>query len=128
MKTRTLALLLLALVVVGCRARLDDTRTFTLPVGEIDTFYIDAIDAPRTLRVNAQSTDGTIDVYLYLESNQEEVERMITLGKDSELVLASSGASNDVALQATIPPKETAVVMVRSASQQPAEVKLTMAD
>lgn len=102
------------LVLVGCQTRFSDVRmiTFEAP-GEISTLIVDAAPRERQLSVEA-SANYPIGVYVYLEENQDEAERFITLGKESELLIGKAKGATEVDLTATIPTDKTAIVMVVS--------------
>ncbi len=83
-------------------------------------------DAP--LRVVGSATGGKLDVYVYLEENQEEVERLLAFGKGARLMITGVEDATEVNLIAPIPAEKTAIVMVRNQTSVPAEVDLKMAD
>lgn len=74
------------------------------------------------------ATGGTVDVYVYLEENQDEVERLLTLGKGGTLMITGVEDTEDVNLIAPVPSGKTAIVMIRNMSRDIADVDLKMAD
>ncbi len=128
MKTRLACLLLVVCWVAGCTPRFNDHRQFQLEVGEISTFIIDGVARKRELRVTGNSTGGTIDVYVYLEENQDEAERLITLGKSGTLTIAGVENAAEVNLIASVPAEKNVIVMVRNSSREVADIDLKMTD
>lgn len=95
----------------GCQTRFQDERTIDFEVkGDIRTLIVDPQAGERTLTVSAKANKA-IDVYIYLEENQEEAERMITLKKPSDVVLATAENTTDVNLTAKLPSNKSACVM-----------------
>ncbi|QDU57138.1 hypothetical protein [Aeoliella mucimassa] len=111
--------LFVIVVMAGCQARFSDTRTFTLdPTGEdIQEVYIDGISSDRTITVTA-TADAPIDVYFFLEDDFDEVTRMITLGKPTDLVMAEVKGASQINLSATVPAEKSAVVYFRAADKK----------
>lgn len=100
-----------ALCLAGCQTRFQDDRTIEFVAnGDIRTLIVDAQPDERTLSVAAKS-NKSIDVYIYLEENQEEAERMITLQKPSPLVLAQAENATAIDLTAKLPANKSACVM-----------------
>jgi hypothetical protein len=111
----------------GCQDRFVDERTITFDKNaDIRTLIVPATTGERTLYVTANS-DNPIDVYVFLEEKQEEAERMITLQKPSDLVLAKAEHKTNVNLKATLPPNKSACVMIGTEGEE-AEVELSMHD
>ncbi len=128
MNHRFLSMVVALGMLTGCMARFYDHREFVLDVGEISTFVVDGISRKRVLRVMGAATGGKVDVYVFLEENQAEVERLLTLGKGARLMITGVEKTNELGLVAPIPADKTAIVLVRNMSSQPAEVDLKMSD
>ena len=128
MKTRLLSAGLLISILLGCEARLQDQRTITLEIGEIQTILISAVDHEQTLKVIASSPDAIINVHIYLQENEQDIERSITLGKQPENVLAQSITVEQIDLEAIVPANKEAVVRFYSAERQRANVEVTISN
>lgn len=116
------------LVVSGCRARLADQRDVSIAVGEIVTVPIDAVSRDQTIQVVAQSPGKPIHVHVYLQENEEAIERAITLGKEPEKLLANALASEEVTLQAAVPADKVAVVRLQTSGPHSANVHLELSN
>ena len=119
-------LLFMAIACSGCTAQLNDQRTLTLEVGEIRTIVLAPVEREQIIKIAARSPDCPISVYVYLSENDEEVDRKITLGKPSDLILSSQTESEEIALEANIPANKEAMVRVASASPDKATVHLVI--
>ena len=128
MKTRLLLAGLLISILLGCEARLQDQRTITLKIGEIQTILISAVDHEQTLKVIANSPDAPIDVHIYLQEHEQDIERSITLGKQPENVLAQSTAVEQTDLEAIVPANKEAVVRFYTTERQRANVEVTVSN
>ena len=111
------ALVAAIILVAGCQSKLNVERTVDFDAG-LDT-YID-IDPPKydqTLSITVTS-DTPIDVYVYLKKDKEAAQRDAMLGKkNSSVVLAGKEKVQSDTLEAKVPAKEPAVVMIRSSSK-----------
>lgn len=120
-------LLATLLCFAGCQDRFVDERTITFDKNaDIRTLVVPATSSERTLFVTANS-DKPIDVYVFLEENQEEAEQKITFQKASDLVLAKAEDTTKVNLKATLPPDKSTCVMIRTDGVE-AQVELSMHD
>ena len=128
MKTRLLSAGLLITILQGCAARLQDQRTLTLEKGEIQTILIPAVDREQTLKVITSSPDAPIDVHIYLQEHEQDIERSITLGKQPENVLAQCTAAEQIDLEAIIPVNKEAVVRFYTTGRQRANVEVTISN
>ncbi|WP_442481523.1 hypothetical protein [Aeoliella sp. SH292] len=116
MRTANCFLIAATLCLAGCQTRFLDQQTIDFAeAGEISTFVVPPTTGERTLQVSAKSNNA-IDVYVYLEENQEEAERMITLEKPSDLVLAMAENTTAADLTAKIVPNKSACVMIKADS------------
>ncbi|MGI9455147.1 MAG: hypothetical protein ACR2NU_01210 [Aeoliella sp.] len=125
---RTVLAILLTSLVVGCSSRFHDKRNETLEVGAVVDYAIPATGQARSIHVTATVVGGPVDVYVYLADDQDEAQRMITLGKPSDTFLTSSEATNNVDVTAEIPPNQEAFVTVRTAGREESQLELTMSD
>lgn len=116
----------LAATAVGCNPSLDAEEAFQLEVGEIATFIVDAAPRSSNLKVNAESNGSPISVFVYPQEFEEEVDRMITLGKPSDLVLARETEAESIGLVVPIEANQKTAVRVHNAGREVARVKLTM--
>lgn len=115
-----------ALAAIGCNGGLNAEEEFQLEVGEISTFIVDP--APRTsnLKVQAESTGAPISVFVYPQEFDEEVDRMITLGKPSDYVLARETDAQSIDLVVPVEANQETAVRIHNAGRDVARVKLTM--
>jgi hypothetical protein len=128
MTTRLLLAGLLITILLGCEARLQDQRTITLEIGEIQTILISAVDHEQTIKVIASSPDVPINVHIYLQENEQDIERSITLGKQPKNVLAQSIAVEQVELEAIVPANKEAVVRFYTTERQRTNVEVTISN
>jgi hypothetical protein len=128
MKTRLLLAGLLITILLGCEARLQDQRTITLEIGEIQTILISAVDHEQTIKVIASSPDVPINVHIYLQENEQDIERSITLGKQPKNVLAQSIAVEHIDLEAIVPANKEAVVRFYTTERQRTNVEVTISN
>jgi hypothetical protein len=114
---------LVPLALAGCQSRLNDQRTINIDSGK-DSFI--TLDAPRydqTVSVTV-SADVPVDVYLFLEKDQAEVDRDVTLGKQSSKVLAAKEKVQNDSLEGKVPAKQKPVLMIRSTKSGTATLKI----
>jgi hypothetical protein len=122
-RSRRAACVLVLLIVTGCQSRLNDQRTVKLDAG-LDSYI--TLDAPRydqNLAVTV-SADVPVDVYVFLEADREEAERQVQLGKKSPKILADREKTQDGTLEAKVPAKQKATIMVRSTKSGTATLKI----
>jgi hypothetical protein len=121
--SRCAAGVLILLAAVGCQSRLNDQRTLKLDAG-LDSFI--TLDPPRydqTIAVSV-SADVPVDAYVFLDADREEAERQVALGKESPKFLAHREKMQDGTLEAKIPAKQKAIVLVRSTKAGTATLKI----
>jgi len=116
--------LLLIVVLAGCRSRVVRDERMNLEPGQPKKVTIDPNSKGLTVTVSATATTGQIDVYLFLEKDQADVEKEIGRKKVSPKVLDHKLNATQADLKADIPPNERSVVYVVAAEGQKAEVKL----
>jgi len=107
----------------GCQSRLNDQRTIKLD-GVGDSFV--TLDAPRydqSVAVTV-SADVPVDVYMYLEADRDEAERQVAFGKKSPKFLADREKMQEGTLEAKVPAKQTAIIMLRSTKSGTTTLKI----
>ena len=128
MKSTFIWLGCLALFICGCGPKLAGQRDLALEVGDIRAIPIDPITREQVIKITASSPDTPINVHVYLQENEEEIERKITFGKPPENLLASETDANEVSLEATVPANKEAVVRLQSAGRETAKVHLEISN
>jgi hypothetical protein len=120
---RRALVLLMLFATAGCQSRLNDQRTIKLD-GVGDSFV--TLDAPRydqSVAVTV-SADVPVDVYMYLEADRDEAERQVAFGKKSPKFLADREKMQEGTLEAKVPAKQTAIIMLRSTKSGTATLKI----
>jgi hypothetical protein len=120
MMKRTIPLLLLVLV-VGCRTKLNVEKTYTLSVGSIETIEILAIKSAQTVNVTAKG-DGKFKIYLFLAKDRKAIE--LDPDKKGANLLDHKKDVTEATLSGTVPADEEAVVMIYGADTRKVEVKV----
>ena len=100
----------------GCQSRLKIEKTITLDVGQISTIEIDPPRYDQTIAVTVMA-DVPVDVFVYLTKNQDAADRDIDLAKKSDLILGSAEKVERGSVEARVPAKEKATVMIRSGTK-----------
>jgi hypothetical protein len=120
---RRALVLLMLFATAGCQSRLNDQRTIKLD-GVGDSFV--TLDAPRYDQCVAVtvSADVPVDVYMYLEADRDEAERQVAFGKKSPKFLADREKMQEGTLEAKVPAKQKAIVMLRSTKSGTATLKI----
>ena len=114
---------LVLVLLVGCsRTTLNKSSSFEA-VKAGNAFYLEATAAEQTIKVVATAEGGPIDVFIYLTKNKAAVEREIMTTKLVN-VLADKQNAESVELQAKIPAKEEASVLVRSSTLKKTKASL----
>jgi hypothetical protein len=106
----------LALAMPACRTVLNADKSFDLGPGEKNTLTIDAASKEQRIKVEVTSTAAPVNVYVFLEKDQQAAETDIRAKKQSSKVLASQEKTEGVTLEPTIPAGNPTVVLVTSAS------------
>jgi hypothetical protein len=114
---------LILVIAAGCQSRLNVERPIKLDQGKDHFVNLDAPKYDQTVALTLTS-DVPVDVYVFLERDQDEVDRLVTLGKSSEKLLASRTKVQSDSLEAKIPAKERAVVMLRPSKSGTANLKI----
>ena len=114
---------LMLVLLVGCsRTTLNMSRSIDADnAGK--TYDLEATAAEQTIKVVATAEGGPIDVFIYLTKNKAAVEREIMTTKLVN-VLAEKQNAESVELQAKIPAKEEASVLVRSSTLKKTKASL----
>jgi len=115
---------LLLVVVVGCRAKLNDESSTSVELMNQVFRTVDPISKAQKIHVNATASSGQINVYVFLKKDQAEVVKEVERSKPSTKILAQELKTAKATLSAEIPAKEEAVVMIMSADGKKADVKL----
>jgi hypothetical protein len=121
---RNAALLVLLMLVLGCGPTLNEEKTVKVSPLANERMIIDAISRAQTVKVDAKSENGEFNVFVFLEKDQDEVDKAIDTGKVSAKVLKHKLKCTDAAFEAEVPAKSAAVVMLTSVGVQKADVKV----
>jgi hypothetical protein len=122
--SRTLALPACALLLAGC-TRLDFERTYDLEGRMTQEIAWDAPKYEQKLTVTV-SAEEPVSVYLVKEDDKEKAKQALSADKEPEGALASNVDAKEVTLQATVPAKTAAAVLIRNrASKNRVKVKVT---
>jgi hypothetical protein len=90
--------------------------------------FVEAISSNQEVKVNATSTAGEFNIYLFLEKDKAAIEsEMEQKGNTPAKVLASKTKTSEATLSAPIPANEPAVVMLTSAGKK-VEVRLKISN
>ncbi len=120
-------LVVLAVVMlVGCKARLNDERKLNLGSGEIESVILNSVGYEQAVTVTASSTEAPIGAHVYLIENEAEVERSITLGAASDKIIAQQPAATEIKFVATIPANKEAVVRFENKGAKPTEISISI--
>ena len=122
-RSRCAAGVLVLFLAAGCQSRLNDERTLKLDAG-LDSYI--TLDPPRydqNLSL-AVSADVPIDVYVFLEADRDEADRQVSLGKKSPKILTDREKIQEGTLEAKVPAKQKAIIMVRSTKSGTATLKI----
>jgi hypothetical protein len=116
-----LALLLAA----GC-ARLNVEQSLTVGAHAQKSLIIDASSREQNVQVHVTAATP-VGVYCFLEKDQSDAERAVTLHVASPKILASAEKSTAADLEFTVPANNPTVVLVSNADDQSvtAQVKIT---
>jgi len=105
------ALTCFSALLAGCGPSLSFEKQYSLTAGEIIALPIDPAGVEQTIQVSANSTDGAkFAVHVYLAKDETAIETAITLGSDSDLILANSSQAPTANLSAKVPANEASVV------------------
>jgi hypothetical protein len=110
------------LVLAGCRTSLSVDKQFENPPD--GTFIeVDPIKSAQTIKVTA-TADAPVGVYVFLKKDRDAAEAEALAKKYTGITIAKEEKGENIALQATIPANEAAIVMVSNATAKRANVKL----
>ena len=126
---KLLPFVLLLMLNFGCHTKLNQESTVSLTNIEAKHFLIKPISKEQVINVSAKSTEGTFNVFVFLEKDKNEAVAAIEKTKlDDSKVLNHKLKTPEAELQATIPANETAIVYLVSADGKKAEVKLKISN
>ena len=108
----------------GCGPTLSHTKDYSLAVGEIIEVPFEPISREQTIKVVATSPGKPIKVHVYLADDAEEVDRMLTLDKPTDLPLASQEDAEEITLEATVPAGKEVIVRLQPMGSTSADVNL----
>jgi hypothetical protein len=100
-------------LLVGCQSKLNVERSVQFEIGQLRTIEVDAPKYEQTVAVTV-TADTPVDLYVFLRKNQEAAEQDIAFGKKSDLILAGKDKVQNDTVEAKVPAKEAAIVMIRS--------------
>ena len=123
-----IALVVNAVVFAGCSPRLADERILELGPGEIHSVVIDAIGHEQAVTVTATSEGSPINVHVFRYADEEAVERAITLGVESDKIIARQLDSNEIALSTNIPANQEGAIRFATAKNESAKIKISISN
>lgn len=107
------ALISFTVLFAGCGPSLSFEKQYSLSASDIIALPIDPAGVEQTIHVSANSTDeAQFAVHVYLAKDEDAAETAITIGNDSNLILASSARATSANLSAKIPANEASVVRI----------------
>ncbi len=112
----------------GCSSRLADQRVMELGPGEINSVVIDPVSHDQAVTVMAKSEGSPINVHIFRFADEETVERAITLGIDSDKIIARQLDSNEISLTATIPAGQEGAIRFATAKPASAKIKISISN
>jgi hypothetical protein len=113
----------MVLVTAGCQSRLNDQRALKLDGGLDSLITLDPPRYDQTVTVTV-SADVPVDVYVFIDADREEAERQVAFGKKSPTFLADREKMQEGTMEAKVPAKQKAIVMVRSTRSGTATIKI----
>ncbi len=120
--------LALTFTVPGCTPRLFDQREVSLQLGEVVSIPIGAVGHEQPIRVTASSPDAPINLQVFLAKDEPHVERMLTLEKPTDKLLAYKENSEQITLEAIVPANEEVIVRLQPAGRHSAQVHLELSN
>src|SRR4051812_19954283 len=92
----------LALLVTGCKQKVNQKNTFKLEPGDIKGMIVDAPKKEQKIAVSIKS-DVPVDVYLIqIKGNTEDLEKLLN-DPSAGAVLASKKQTQDATVEGTVP-------------------------
>ncbi len=119
-----IGLSMLIVAVVGCGPKLASEQVLEVSSNDIRTVVIEPASAEQSVAISAKSDGPLIKVFVYLASDEEEVNQAITLGKESAKIIASELDATEIELTAKIPADQEASVRIQGGSSEKANVTL----
>ena len=123
---RRMALFVMVMLLVGCRAKLNSESVVPLDPGVTHFTTIDPITSAQTVNVSAKANSGQFSIYVFLEKDKAEAEKEIMQNKVPAKALANQQKTTEASLKAAIPANEKAVVLLTSGDGKKADVKLKL--
>jgi hypothetical protein len=108
----------------GCQKKLNDERTVVVEPGEEKLIIADPASRDQAVNVSWNSSGTPVSVYLYLEKDQKEAAKAITLGNASRSLLGKKEQSESGELEVQVPAGEKITVMLTSRKQAKVGVKI----
>jgi uncharacterized protein YcfL len=125
---KAVSFVLLLLLLVGCKGKLNVEKTVQLKLSIPEIFNIDPIAKEQAIQVSAKAESGMFNVYVYLSKDEAAAEMEIIANKPGAKIIAHKLKATEADLQATIPANEKAAVYVVSGDGKKAEVKLKISN
>ncbi len=118
-------------LVAGCKAdRLDETKTFTLKLGEEGEKVFDLGKQSKEQKVTADytSTESEVSVFVVAAKDYDAFDTALTGAKKKEKAMAAALDSKSGTVAATVPPNTEykVVVALGDKATKPTDVKLHM--
>ena len=114
----------LLILATGCRTKLDSESVVQVDPLNAQLRMIDPIASAQKVNVSAKANSGQFNIYIFLEKDKTAVEKEIERNKVPASLLGHKLKTTEADLQAQIPAKETAVVMLTSGDGKAASVRL----
>jgi hypothetical protein len=121
---RLVPILLLLLVVTGCRARLNSESTAKVELLDKHMTTVDPISREQKINVKVMATTGQFNAFLFLEKDQGAIVTDAEPKKDSPKIMDKALGATTASMSAQIPANERAVVLVMSGDGKPAQVTI----
>jgi len=113
---------------IGCGPKLASQQVLEIGSNDIRTIVVEPTSGDQTVSVSAKSDGPAIKIFVYLASDEEDVNRAITLGKESDKIIASMVDATEIKLSAVIPAEKEASVRIQGATSETANVTLTISN
>ena len=124
MQLRTLTLLGLVLVCVGCGPQSIYDKTVSVNNDEITPIEFGPFKKESSIAVDVSSVGPPVTVYVHPKDKTEHVDYAISYGKEPTDVLAGSSSVEIESYQVTVPPDTEVVVRLQGTAQEVSQVSL----
>ena len=122
--TKSLILALITVAGYGCNgSSLKVVRQVQIEPNAIESVILDAISQPQTIKVTAKA-DVLIVAHIHLVGDEDAVDRAVTLGQESDKIIAASEKSKEVTIEGLIPANKEAVVRLQCCEPKSTTVDL----